>query len=382
MEATCNFDDYNDGQVCNQQDWRLLRGSPAGFTIENGAGQTGKAGDKALRIEFETEHSTVMAPPELVWMPADTWSLELDFRIGLAAASNSSTNLILGLLIGNNELADMERWVEALGIQPDGTWSWIGGAPNWELDNNLREELFMARPAGGRAESPWFHMAFTSKKLEQRNSFQSELVIRRCEDDEVLLKQVYKTEPDHSKMASCLWSRNSIRFGFCQGSATPEGWVWIDNIKASSISPPEPEQAGTGDGGKGDGYAQIMCKRPFVRFRDGEKILLDEWELKTFASVPQKYQGFKVSQRYFEMTEPLAFEVRSSGRVYILTQRWMAEWLMRQGWKFAGNASIYNTYQDHTNKDCIMILEKHLPVGTYEFTLMKRDPIGIQVLKE
>jgi hypothetical protein len=374
--ANCNFDGYSNGQICNQYEWSILRGSPAGFTIEPGAGTTAHTWDKALKIEFETEHSTILAPLVSTWTPGYTWTLELDFRLELASSNRAEdTHLIFGLLMGGPELKDRCRWLEMLGIQPDGKWNWVGGAPNWKQNRDLPPGLFMARPASGSDVSDWYHLRFTSKKLDRNNSFESVMTVTRSHDGKEILQHVYNNAPDSSAMAVKTWGQKTMRFGFCQGGSSPGGCVWIDNIQVTS----EPEKATPMVVEKADPnrHAKVYCKKNFGRFKVGENATLDDWEAISFAEVPEAFEGFKVSMNYFKENKPCYYKVKEPGQVYIVAFKAVARQMGYDGWKFVAEAITVNA---NGQRRAMYIMKKYHEVG--EYTLLNEGAFGTRILKK
>ncbi|VGO22148.1 hypothetical protein [Pontiella sulfatireligans] len=374
----CNFDDFHEGCLAGQQNWALIRGSSVGFKVEKAPG---RSEGKALKIDFETAHSTILAPAALSWDLGETWSLDFDFKLDLEAGGISETIELFTLLMGGGELADGCRWVEALGIQPDGKWSWIGGAPNWKLDKNLPASLFLDRPETGLSKSPWFHFSFSSKKSEESNRFKSILKVIKPDQSGIIIEHAYKTGRDNTKMASTVWNLKSMRFGLSQGKAPPRGSIWIDNIKAASLEAERGAVAAPSSRAEkrteAGGYAKIYCKRPFSGFRNDDDISLDEWG-GVFASIPDRFKGFKISQSRTNTEKPLQFTVKSQGTVCLVAQKSSVRTLTKDGWKISGEARMLNRETGATVP--LMILEKHLDAGEYEYPSKGR--IGTQILKD
>jgi hypothetical protein len=124
-----------------------------------------------------------------------------------------------------------------------------------------------------------------------------------------------------------------------------------------------------------DGEAKVKSEAKFIRIRNGTNINGGKTENPHIKEIPDAFDGRKLSLRYPSSSEPLEFEVKESGIVYLLSGPKHLNSLQKKGWSKVDTILVEGV--NHPIE--LTVLKQKLDVGKY--SIPNSGMYGVRLIK-
>jgi hypothetical protein len=128
---------------------------------------------------------------------------------------------------------------------------------------------------------------------------------------------------------------------------------------------------------KGTKEAKVYSNADFIRLRNGVNIYGEGGENPSFKTIPEEFDGRKITLRSIRSSDPLEFKVKEAGVVTLIAESKGADQLSKQAWVKVGKI-IINQRTGGLRE--LPILQKELEVG--EYSIPSEGLFGIRVVKK
>ncbi len=235
-QQVCEFNDYSDGLVEGQKGWNVWNKvpDPSAFSIVNGLGATGQAGDRAMVIQPSQIPLKVVGPEPVRWMPGEACELEFYFKVGVVPGEFAYDKRVMTVLLGNALMTEKACWEVHLLVAPDGSWKLSGGMPGESEAGGVSPDAILdRRKVQGVAVSNWFRFKLVAKKLTDPDTFATRVEVYDLNSKLITSLEFPKTA-EKAKTAG-MWNLSRVSYGFLSANHY-HGLSCIDNVKFSSYS--------------------------------------------------------------------------------------------------------------------------------------------------
>ena len=130
---------------------------------------------------------------------------------------------------------------------------------------------------------------------------------------------------------------------------------------------------------KETGDAKVYCKGKFTHLRKGSDVYYTDEESHQFFSVPEPFEGYRVTLRSVGSSDPLKFTVKKAGIVRLVVGGRSTKRLINEGWVKTHSVSIASS-DGILQSAKICVLQKQLGVGKY--SMPSAGNFGVRLLKK
>ena len=121
--------------------------------------------------------------------------------------------------------------------------------------------------------------------------------------------------------------------------------------------------------------AKVISRAKFIRFNTNYNVYTGDAEM-YFYTVPECFEGYKVSLRNLRSPEPLKFKVKQAGYVKIVVAGLPVKKLRSKGWTEINSLHLATPNGEVGGK--VLVLEKKLGIGDY--SVPSEGNFGVRLL--